>query len=125
MEEQYMKKILSTAMAIAMMASMVAMASAKVGSLDTTTYITNDNNQVVVTAENIAYGKTIYMPLLKTSVIPDSEPLTGEESNIVTDNADIKSLSAKATWDMNGSAVANTEVVKKKDIKDKIGRAHV
>ena len=105
-----MKKTLSIAMAIAMMASMAAMASAKVGSIDTTTHITNNDNQVVVTDKNIAYGKTIYMPLLNE-----------ENNNIVTDSADVKSLSVKTSWDMNGSAVSNTEVVKKKDTSNDYG----
>lgn len=52
--------------------------------------------------EKIPYGETVYFQL----VAQNEEP--------VTDSDYVKSTSIKASWDMNGSAIAKVEIVKKK-----------
>ena len=54
-------------------------------------------------SEKIPYGETVYFQLLSNN---DSDP--------VTDSDYVKSTSIKASWDMNGSAIAKVEIVKKK-----------
>lgn len=60
-------------------------------------------------SEKIPYGETVYFQLLCENN-PDSE-----NKEAVTDSDYVKSTSIKASWDMNGSAIAKVEIVKKKD----------
>ena len=98
-----MNKIISTAMAIAMMASMTAMSSAAVAGIDTAINTVDDNNLIAPFAgETIPYGESFYLSL-------QDEAAAG-----ITEYDDVRSMSIKSTWDMNGSAVARVEIVKKK-----------
>ncbi len=102
-----MKKTISAAMAIALMSSLTAMSSAIVASVDPTLYYENDDNRIEeFTEPTIPYGETIYFELLSDLDAP------------ITEYDEVKSMSVKTSWDMNGSAMGRAEIVKKKAAAD-------
>ncbi|HWP51915.1 MAG TPA: hypothetical protein VN626_09510 [Clostridia bacterium] len=113
-----MKKTLALGLAAAMMLSMGAAVSAKdtdalypVGAISDSAYLYSSDASAVDLAtpvESVAYGKTLYYPLLNNS--------TDEANtfNYVYESEAVSGIKVKADWDMNGKLVKSLEVTKKK-----------
>lgn len=109
-----MKKLFAIAMSAAMVMSMAAVAfAADPVESKKVIGVSGDGDFYAKVSDNIVqdgawdngkipYGKTIYFRLKDGN------------GNEVTDSDYVKSMSIKATWDMNGSAIAKMEIVKKK-----------
>lgn len=98
-----MKKLITTALASAMVLSMAATSFAVVADINDN--IHTANNSGLVGADNktsYAYGTTLYFPLVS-------------DTNTAVDSYDdVKGTAIKQTWEMNGSAISKVEIIKKK-----------
>lgn len=115
-----MKKTLALSLAAAMMLSMGAAVSAAdkdalypVGAISDSAYLYSTDASAVDMAkpvESVAYGKTLYYPLLN-SVAP-----TTPEDDIayVYESEAVSGIKVKSSWDMNGKLVKSVEIAKKK-----------
>ncbi|MFV0497018.1 MAG: hypothetical protein ACK5L0_02450 [Candidatus Fimivivens sp.] len=113
-----MKKTLALSLATAMMLSMGAAASAAnddalypVGAISDSAYLYSSDASAVDMAnpvESVAYGKTLYYPLLNNAEAP-AEPFT-----YVYESDAVSGIKVKADWDMNGKLVKSVEIAKKK-----------
>lgn len=109
-----MKKLFAIALTAAMVMSMASVAFAADDDVDPAKKVAGLStgwqrvveNEIVDSkwagTDKIPYGKTVYFQLLTNS------------DGAVTDSDYVKSMSIKANWDMNGSAVSKLEIVKKK-----------
>ena len=112
-----MKKILTLGLAAAMVLSMGAAVSAKtddslypVGAISDSAYLYDSDTSAVdlsQSVESVAYGKTVYYPLLNKS--DASDPF-----NYVYESDAVSGIKVKSSWDMNGKLVKGVEVAKKK-----------
>lgn len=115
-----MKKTLALSLAAAMMLSMGAAVSAAtddslypVGAISDSAYLYSSDASAVDLAnpvESVAYGKTVYYPLLNSVA-----PTTPEDDIAYVYESDaVSGIKVKAEWDMNGKLVKSIEVAKKK-----------
>lgn len=116
-----MKKILSLALAFALVASMAAVAfaaasygikidAAQVKPVFSTAFAWNSSKSImeVNSGNSFAYGETAYYALMGTDVA------TKADKALVYEYDAVKGLKLKPTWSMGGSLVEKVEVVKKK-----------
>ena len=112
-----MKKLFALVLAVAMVLSMASVAMAANtaidgdaenggwGKMDNKIYIEDDEDDVDddtdMTNENIAYGETVYIPLLDA------------DNNQFTKADDVDALKVSAKWDKNGEYVESVEIAKK------------
>ena len=103
-----MKKLFSVSLAAAMVMSSAAVCFAvdeadnKVASISPDGHLESDNVIKTEVTDMVAYGKTIYYPLI------------GETGAYVDEYDAVQSMSIKKSWDMNGDAIESVSVVKKK-----------
>ncbi len=115
-----MKKTLALGLASAMILSMGSAVLAKtddalypVGAISDSAYLYDTDVSAVDMAspvESVAYGKTLYYPLLNSVA-----PTTPEDDIAYVYESDaVSGIKVKADWDMNGKLVKSIEVSKKK-----------
>lgn len=111
-----MKKTLALGLATAMIMSMGATVLAKtddslypVGAISDSAYLYDSDTSAVdlsKSVESVAYGKTVYYPLLNKVENP--------ETPYVYESDAVSGIKVKSSWDMNGKLVKGVEVAKKK-----------
>ncbi len=111
-----MKKTLALGLATAMIMSMGATVLAKtddslypVGAISDSAYLYDSDMSAVdlsKSVESVAYGKTVYYPLLNKVENP--------ETPYVYESDAVDGIKVKSSWDMNGKLVKGVEVAKKK-----------
>lgn len=115
-----MKKTLALGLATAMVLSMGAAVSAAtdkslypVGAISDSAYLYSSDASAVDLAnpvQSVAYGKTIYYPLLNSVA-----PTTPEDDIAYVYESDaVSGIKVKSSWDMNSKLVKSVEVAKKK-----------
>lgn len=115
-----MKKTLALGLASAMILSMGSAVLAKtddslypVGAISDSAYLYDSDASAVDlsgSVESVAYGKTLYYPLLSSS----TEENQSEPFAYVYESDAVSGIKVKSDWDMNGKLVKSVEVTKKK-----------
>jgi hypothetical protein len=110
-----MKKLLALGLAVAMVLSMGAIVLAAsddvanpVGSISNSAYLLNsDYNAVDMSAalESVAYGKTIYYPLINNNEVTPG---------YVNESEAVSGIKIRQDWEENGNLVDSVNIVKKK-----------
>lgn len=104
-----MKKFFAAALASAMVVSMAATSFAAAIDFGTATeYDSDDYTFTALASGKIAYGETVYYSLTNT------DGTTKNPAGPLTKYDQVKGISIKQKWEMNGAAVERVEIVKKK-----------